>query len=342
MTTQHERRKHPRTLRFIDLFCGIGGFRLGFEQAAEECGIEAECVFACDIDDACARAYSANFGQTPAGDIRAIDAKDIPDHDVLLAGFPCQSFSIIGKGQGFKEATQGTLFFDIARILEEKQPRAFVLENVKGLVGHDKGRTIKVIMQVLHELGYTADYRILNALDFGLPQKRERVWIVGFKGPALIEWPQGGKPMKPLSEILEPDDQVPKKFWASDYIRRKRKAAHTSKYYPAIWHENKSGNVTSYPYSCALRANGSYNYLLVNGERRLTPREMLRLQGFPDDFKIVCTDSQTRNQAGNSLPVPVAKEVCALVISRLTKFPRPVSESEIEEGQNHVAQISEA
>jgi DNA (cytosine-5)-methyltransferase 1 len=313
-----------RTLRFVDLFCGIGGFRYAFEQAAESFDVASRCVFSCDIDDACARAYSANFGETPAGDIREINANDIPNHDVLLAGFPCQAFSIIGNGEGFRDTTRGTLFFDIARILDEKKPRAFVLENVKGLVSHDKGRTMRIILNTLTELGYSVDYKVLNALDFGLPQKRERVWIVGFLGPWSYEWPKGDFPMKPLSEVLEPDSQVPKKFWASDYIRQKRKAAHTAEVYPSIWHENKAGNVTSYPYSCALRANASYNYLLVNGERRLTPVEMLRLQGFPDNFKIVCTDSQTRNQAGNSLPVPVAREVIKPVIKRLIEFPKVV------------------
>lgn len=309
-----------RTVKFIDLFAGIGGFRIAMEQAAESVGFQTRCVFSSDIDDACARAYSANFGDTPAGDIKAVDAEEIPDHDVLLAGFPCQSFSIIGKGQGFKETTQGTLFFDIARILEAKQPRAFVLENVKGLVSHDGGRTLKIIMETLRDLGYTAEYKVLNALDFGLPQKRERVWIVGFRGPWNYTWPEGNIPMTALSEVLVPDEEVPENYWASDYIREKRQTAHTSEYSPGIWHENKAGNVTSYPYSCALRANASYNYLLVDGKRRLTPREMLRLQGFPEEFKIVCTDSQTRNQAGNSLPVPVAREVIKPLLATLSKL----------------------
>lgn len=311
-----------RRLKFIDLFCGIGGFRIAFEQAAQEEGVIAECVFSSDIDDACARAYSANYGETPHGDIRAIEAKDIPDHDVLMAGFPCQTFSVMGNGEGFADATRGTLFFEIARILKEKKPRAFVLENVKGLVSHDKGRTLKIIMQTLKEIGYSADFKVLNALDFGLPQKRERIFIVGFLGPFLYEWPSGGKPMKPLTEILVPDEEVPEKFWASDYIREKRKASHISEHYPSIWHENKSGNISSYPYSCALRANASHNYLLVNGERRLTSRELLRLQGFPDSFKIVGTDTQVKNQAGNSLPIPVAKEVVQPVIGLLKRSPR--------------------
>lgn len=306
-----------RTLKFIDLFCGIGGFRYAFEQASKRINVKCECVFSSDIDEAARKAYKANFGEEPAGDIKKVKENDIPDHDVLLAGFPCQPFSIIGIGQGFKDSINGTLFYDIARILEEKKPKAFVLENVKRLVTHDRGRTMAIIKKTLEDIGYTIDYKVLNALDFGLPQKRERVFIVGYRGSWNYEWPAGNIPMKPLSEILEPEDQIPEKFYASEYIRAKRKEAHVSKYYPSIWHENKSGNISSYPYSCALRANASYNYLLVNGERRLTPREMLRLQGFPDSFKIVCTDSETRTQAGNSLPIPVAREVISSVIRQI-------------------------
>ncbi len=310
-------KKEAVELKFIDLFCGIGGFRLAFEAAAKDCEVKSKCVFSCDIDEACAKAYEANFGEVPMGDITQIASSDIPDHDVLLAGFPCQPFSIIGGLQGFLDSTRGTLFFEIARILRDKRPRAFVLENVKQLVRHDRGKTMSIIMSTLREIGYACDYRILNALDFGLPQKRERVFIVGMLGPTDFEWPSETIPMKPLTEILENDEDVPQKFWASEYIRQKRHAAHQSKFYPSIWHENKSGHISSYPYSCALRANASYNYLLVNGERRLTPRECLRLQGFPESFKIVCTDEQTRTQAGNAVPVPVAKSVIVSIIKRL-------------------------
>jgi DNA (cytosine-5)-methyltransferase 1 len=227
---------------------------------------------------------------------------------VLFAGFPCQPFSIIGSRLGFDDI-RGTLFFDIVRILKDKKPRLFMLENVKQLGGHDKGRTLKTILKALADLGYKVYWSILNALDFGLPQKRERVIIVGFLNnnvnfsfptPHLI-----GK----LEDILEPDENVDPKFFASERIIEKRMARHQSEFQPSIWHENKSGNISSYPYSCALRAGASYNYLLVNGQRRLTPREMLRLQGFPDSFKIVCNDSQTRKQAGNAVPVNIIKMV---------------------------------
>lgn len=293
-------------IRFIDLFCGIGGFRIAAEQAASLLGVRTECLLSSDIDEPCQFAYEANFHDKPLGDVTQINADSVPDHDLLLAGFPCQPFSIIGQRKGFED-TRGTLFFEIARILEAKQPSAFVLENVKMLKGHNGGKTLNRIMEALRALGYICDYKILNALDFGLPQKRERIFIVGYKKQCPFVWPYGKVKMKPLSRILEKD--VPKKYFASDYIRQNRLARHPPTETPTIWHENKAGNISVYPYSCAMRAGASYNYLLVNGERRLTPREMLRLQGFPDSYKIVCNYSQTRKQAGNSLPVPVAQSV---------------------------------
>jgi DNA (cytosine-5)-methyltransferase 1 len=306
-------------LRFVDLFCGIGGFRYGLEMAANKRNVPVECLFSSDIDTACQASYQANFGEKPWGDITLSQADDIPEHDILLAGFPCQPFSIMGQMKGFED-TRGTLFFDIARILEAKRPKAFVLENVKLLKGHDQGRTLKTIQDTLTSLGYSHDYRIFNALDFGLPQKRERIWIVGFRKTTPFKWPQPGLPMKPLSELLE--DDVPDKFYASDHIRQKRLRHCRPVAEPTIWHENKSGHISAYPYSCALRAGASYNYLLVDGERRLTPREMLRLQGFPESFKIVCSDSQTRKQVGNSLPVNVSEAILGAVFD--VSFPRKI------------------
>lgn len=304
------------TLRFIDLFCGIGGFRYAFESAAQKRGLASSCVFSSDIDPYCVKSYKANFDEEPTGDIRAIDAKDIPDHDVLLAGFPCQPFSIIGSRKGFSD-TRGTLFFEIARILEAKRPRAFVLENVKLLKGHNKGRTLRKILATLKGMGYKTDYRVLNALDFGLPQRRERIWIVGTRAKGKFAWPEGNVPMTSLDDLLEKD--VPHRFYASSHILDRRCSAEVkSNGETCIWHENKSGHISAYPFSCALRAGASYNYLLVNGERRLTPREMLRLQGFPESFKEVCSESQTRKQAGNSLPVNVAH---AVIGSLLDAFP---------------------
>jgi len=311
-----------KTIEYIDLFCGIGGFRLAMQNAASR-ATRVECVFSSDIDEECRRAYSSNFGETPEGDITALESSEIPDHDILLAGFPCQPFSIIGQMKGFDD-TRGTLFFDIARILEAKMPKAFVLENVKLLAGHNQGRTLSRIIETLRDLGYECEYKVLNALDFGLPQKRERIFIVGVSNPAKkFEWPIGNQPMRPLNDVLE--NGVSKKFFASSHIKAKRKAKVKKNGLPSkpnIWHENKGGNVSVHPFSCALRAGASYNYLLVNGERRLTPREMLRLQGFPDDFEIVCNDSQTRKQAGNSLPVPVASQVIKSVLGCIGYYKR--------------------
>ena len=306
-------------MRFIDLFAGVGGFRYALENACAEARLRAECVFSSEIDAECQKTYRENFGETPYGDITTLAETSVPDHDILLAGFPCQPFSIIGRMRGFED-TRGTLFFDIARILKVKKPKAFVLENVKLLVGHNQGKTLATILKTLDDLGYGVEFRVLNALDFGLPQKRERVFIVGFRNPVEFLWPSGGVPMRPLDEILE--ENTPENFRVSERIREKRLAKHppaemTGK--PMIWHENKSGNVSVHPFSCALRAGASYNYLLVDGERRLTAREMFRLQGFPEKFKITSSYSRARKQAGNSLPVPVAEAVVKNTIEALRK-----------------------
>ena len=293
---------YPKPLRYIDLFCGIGGFRYAAQSIFKKFKLNGECVFSSDIDKYAQKSYEANFLEKPTGDITKIEAKEIPDFDLLFAGFPCQAFSICGLQKGFADNTRGTLFFDIARILKEKQPQAFILENVKNLISHDKGNTFKTILNVLRdELNYHVDHHLLNALDFGLPQKRERIVIIGSKKPFKMNWQFNITQKKTLRDILE--HNVEDKYYASPEIVAKRKSMHSPNECPSIWHENKSGNISSYPYSCALRAGASYNYLLVNGERRLTPREMLRLQGFPDSFKIVVSDTQIRKQAGNAVPV---------------------------------------
>lgn len=305
----------PPTLRFIDLFCGIGGFHVAAKTVCEERGIVPLCVFSSDIDPDAQRAYEANFGAKPSGDITQVLASDIPDHDLLLAGFPCQPFSICGDRKGFEDA-RGTLFFDIARILAEKRPRAFVLENVKLLANHNKGATLRRILEVLEGLGYCVRHRVLNALDFGLPQKRERIFIVGFREPSPFQFPAGGIPMRPLAEILE--ESASDYYRASEKIRQSRlENISAIPDAPTLWHENKSGHVSALPYSCALRAGASYNYLLVNGERRLVEREMLRLQGFPDSYKIVCSYGATRKQAGNSVAVPCVAAVLRSVLTSL-------------------------
>ena len=309
-----------KKIKFIDLFCGIGGFHYAIEDAAERLGFEAECVFASDIDKDASNAYKENFGIDSHCDITKVDAKDIPKHDILLAGFPCQAFSIIGARRGFDD-TRGTLFFDIARILKEKQPKGFVLENVKQLKGHDGGRTLKVILDTLKDLGYDAQFKVLNAKDFGLPQKRERIFIVGWKKNIKFDWLFDEVKMKPLSQVLE--KKVYNFYYASQKIVDSRKlnvkVEQIKHKRPTIWHENKSGNISAYEYSCALRAGASYNYLLVNGERRMTEREMLRLQGFPENFKIKHTYATLRRFAGNSLPIPAANAVIFELIDKNIK-----------------------
>lgn len=286
---------------FTDLFSGIGGFHI----AASDNG--GRCVFSSEIDIEAAKTYEANFKLKPHGDITKVKSADIPDHDLLCAGFPCQPFSIIGNRMGFDDM-RGTLFFEIARILRDKKPSMIILENVKQLATHDNKKTISRILECLDEIGYKTFWRVLNALDYGLPQKRERTIIVGFLDHSIeFSWPKKIEKYIPLDNLLDKD--VEKRHYASPMIRKKRKDSHKTRLKVSIWHENKGGNISSHPFSCALRANASYNYLLVNGERRLTPREMLRLQGFPEKYKIVCSDAYVRKQAGNAVPVPMIRFV---------------------------------
>ena len=297
--------------KFIDLFAGIGGIRIAFERNG------GECVFSSEWDKHAQSSYEAYFRHKPHGDITKIVASEIPDHDILTGGFPCQAFSIIGDKMGFAD-TRGTLFFDIERILKAKMPKAFLLENVKNLVSHDKGRTFETIKSKLESLGYTVYHKILNALDYGLPQKRERIMIVGFLGNIPFEFPFPNSERTPLDGFLENDKTVDKKHFASDKVRKSVWARLKVKpFFPSIWHENKSRNISVLPYSCALRAGASYNYLLVNGIRRLTPRENLRLQGFPENYPIIVPDTQIRKQAGNSVPVSMIQAVAGKMVEAM-------------------------
>ena len=299
------------TIKIIDLFAGIGGIRLGFEPYG------CECVFSSEWDADAQKMYEANYGHKPHGDITQIAPEDIPNHDILLGGFPCQPFSIIGKSLGFAD-TRGTLFFNIEEILRVKKPYAFLLENVKQLKSHDQGRTLLVIKEKLEALGYFVHIKILNALDFGLPQKRERIIIVGFQEDLDFSFPTPPGYYKSLSEILEPDDVIDSSYLANEKIIASRLEKIKKPYLkPSIWHENKGGNISALPYSCALRAGASYNYLLVNGERRLTSREMLRLQGFPETFKIVVGYQAMRKLTGNSVAVPVIEAVASKMIEAI-------------------------
>ncbi len=304
------------SFRFIDLFAGIGGIRLGFES------VGGHCVFSSEIDEAACTTYEANFGEHPAGDITKIDAEDIPDFDILLGGFPCQAFSIIGKKEGFANETCGTLFFDIERILKEKKPTAFMLENVRNLTAHDGGNTFKIIKEHLEALGYRVYAKVLNALDYGVPQKRERIIIVGFLNDVKFQFPPPveAEQRKNLADILE--TKVDKKYYVRDVIRKSRLSRLKDKNYPKpyISHENIAGTITPHPYSSALRAGASANYILINDERRPTERELLRIQGFPETYKIVVPYGQIKKQTGNSVAVPMIRAVAEEMIKALRAY----------------------
>ena len=303
---------------FIDLFAGIGGIRLGYQLNG------GRCVFSSEWDKDAAKTYYYNFGERPFGDIQKIDPKDIPDFDVLLAGFPCQPFSIIGDKEGFRHETQGTLFFNIEKILLEKKPKAFMLENVRNLTAHDNGRTFKVVLSHLKNAGYDVHYKVLNALDYGVPQKRERIIICGFRKKVSFEFPP---PIpvncrKTVADIIDPEAEQDKSLFVRPAIRKSRLERLKDKAFPRpyISHENVAGSITPHSFSCALRAGASANYILINDERRPSAREMLRIQGFPDEFKIVVNYGQIKHQTGNSVAVPVIRAVAEKVVAKLKEL----------------------
>ena len=227
--------------------------------------------------------------------------------------------SIIGKKEGFANETCGTLFFEIERILREKRPPAFLLENVRNLTAHDGGKTFRVIREHLEELGYYVHARVLNALDFGVPQKRERIFIVGFLEDVPFSFPEPvpAAERKTLEDVLE--EEVAPKYYVRDAIRLSRLERLKDRDYPRpyISHENMAGSVTPHPYSSALRAGASANYILINDERRPTEREMLRLQGFPDSYQIVVPYSKVKKQCGNSVAVPVIRAIAEKMVEAL-------------------------
>lgn len=317
-------------LRVIDLFAGIGGFRLAFEDAG------ARCVFASEWDTYAQKTYEANYGHCPAGDITQIDEETIPDHDILTAGFPCQPFSIagvskhnaLGNAHGFAHATQGTLFFDVARIIACKRPRAFVLENVKNLLNHDKKRTFRVIRQTLEdELGYRLKTQVLDAQRL-VPQHRERVYMVGFREP--IDFPLLDLPdLKPkVRDILE--EYVHDRYTLTDHLWRylqnyaaKHRAAGNGFGYGLVDLDGVTRTLSARYYK-----DGSEILIPQPGKnpRRLTPRECARLMGFPDTFQIVCSDTRAYRQFGNSVAVPVVKYIAGEVVSCLQENRRKINE----------------
>lgn len=305
-------------VRVIDLFAGIGGIRLGFEMASKG-GLE--CVFTSEWDKYAAITYQANYpGEEVFGDITKIPESEIPDHDVLLAGFPCQPFSQAGLKKGFSD-TRGTLFFDIERILSHKKPKAFLLENVKQLKGHDKGRTLAIILDHLQKLGYRVQHQVLKARDFGLPQNRERIFIVGFLNNKVeFEFPIPPKTPTKVGSIL--DDHVDEKYTISDRLweghqRRKRVNKINGKGfgYGMVSADSEYTNTISARYY----KDGSEILVEQPGmnPRKITPREAARLQGFPDSFKIPVSDTQAYRQFGNSVAVNVIEAIALQMLPHL-------------------------
>lgn len=324
---REEKREYQFT--FIDLFAGIGGMRIAFEEAG------GKCVYSNEWNKYSQQTYFANFGECPDGDITQVDAQMIPDHDILVAGFPCQPFSIagvskkksLGRPTGFEDKTQGTLFFDVCRILKAKRPKAFLLENVKNLKSHDHGRTFKVIMESLDELNYQVFYAVLDGQNF-VPQHRERILIVGFDRERYgsdmnFEFHLTPKSPKPIMrDILEQD--VDTKYTLSDklwtYLQNyaaKHRAAGNGFGYGIADPDGISRTLSARYYK-----DGSEILVAQSGKnpRRLTPRECARLQGFPDSFKIVVSDTQAYKQFGNSVVVPLMKNVAELITGKMNEL----------------------
>lgn len=321
----------PKTnpkFKFIDLFAGIGGIRLAYQN------LSGKCVFSSEWNNFAKKTYEANFGEVPFGDITQISEKSIPDHDILLGGFPCQPFSIagvskknaLGRKHGFLDETQGTLFFDIARILNHKKPKAFMLENVKNLVSHDKGNTFKVIRNTLTELGYSIHYQVLDGKHF-VPQHRERIIIVGFRtdifnGEENFKFPKLPEPKAKIKDILE--EEIESKYTLSD------KLWNYLQNYAAKHKAQGNGfgfgmtelNGISRTISARYYKDGSEILIPQDGinPRRLTPRECARLQGFPDKFIIPVSDNQAYRQFGNSVTVPLIQAVGKQLVKVLLKI----------------------
>lgn len=340
-----ERKKveDKNNLKFIDLFAGIGGFR----RAGEENGME--CVFSSEIDKFACDVYKNNFGEIPQGDITKIEAKDIPDFDVLFAGFPCQPFSYAGQLQGFEDEIRGTLFFDIVRILKEKKPKMFLLENVKGLKSHEKGKTLETILEHLDQLGYHVHWTILNSLHFGVPQSRERWYCVGFKKDVefefptptnekvtlrdIIDWDENNNPSLKLSEFemsrinhhfnscpLESPNQIRVEHDNSKYAPNTKKGKYGVFSYlkPDKSLRFHVGDFAKTQIQEAYYCNlDSFAPSIIAARapklwdigRHLSDRECARLQGFPEDFKLANSSVQAKKQLGNSVTVTVISKI---------------------------------
>ena len=319
---------NSKTIKFIDLFAGVGGIRLGFERACEQNSFIPECVFTSEIDDKACEIYKKNFhdNHNPKFDITKLDTSTLPVYDVLLAGFPCQAFSIAGKRGGFND-TRGTLFFDVARIIKDTRPKMFLLENVKGLLNHNKGKTFNTILNVLqNELNYDVHYKVLNAKDFNLPQNRERIYIVGFDKETTFDFPETTNNDTCLYDIIE-KDIVNEKYYISkryyDTLKR-HKERHQSKgngfgydIRPMTGIANAvvcGGMGRERNLICDTRNNNLSENINTDYIRKMTPIEWERLQGFPDNWTAGVADTHRYKQMGNSVAVNVIYEICNKMI----------------------------
>ncbi len=299
--------------KFIDLFAGVGGIRIPFQEFG------GDCVFSSEWDKYSQQTYEANFGHKPQGDITQIDEKDIPEFDILLGGFPCQAFSIAGKRMGFED-TRGTLFFDVARIIKYHKPKAFLLENVKGLLSHKKGETFEVIKNTLNTLGYKIHYKTLNAKNFGVPQNRERIYIVGFRDDLEFTFPDSLNVKTRLGDILEKEvdkkHTISDRLWSSHQDRKKRNKEKGWGFGYSLFTEDSEYTSTM---SARYYKDGSEILLAQKNKapRKITPKEASRLQGFPESFVIPVSDTQAYKQFGNSVSVPVIRELAREILSSL-------------------------
>lgn len=331
--------KNESKIKFIDLFAGIGGFRIGFER------VNCQCVFSSEIDDHACKMYELNYGENPYCDITKLDPKYVPDFDILCAGFPCQAFSICGKQLGFEDKTRGTLFFDICRILSEKKPKVFMLENVFNLEKHDKGRTLKVMLDILNSLGYHVDYKVFNARDFGVPQNRDRIIIIGNNLGKTFDFDKVEKNrvdsmlpflekngkfeyLKPEEFTLIPKDKVKKQEKSGlIFCGYRNKKMRNSGVRPGTEHLSRVHKQPNriydsegiHPTLASQESSGRYFIKVGDKVRKLTMKECYRFMGFPDDFKLCGGSAQLYARIGNSVCVNMIESIARQIVKQFFK-----------------------
>lgn len=304
--------------KFIDLFAGLGGFRLALES------LGAECIYSNEWDKFAQEVYNDNFGDIPEGDITQVDEKTIPDHDILCAGFPCQAFSISGKQRGFEDS-RGTLFFDVARIVKEKRPKVVFMENVKNFAAHDNGNTLRVVKQTMEDLGYTFYQKVLNAVDYGIPQKRERIYMVCFRNDLDVKdfvYPKGFSLQRHVEDFLIKDNSIDVSNLIVERKDTYMNGADDDTYSNKsirLGIVNKGGQgeriYSTKGIAITLSANGggvfskTGGYLIDGKTRRLHPRECARIMGYPDSYKMCKNMNQAYKQFGNSVVVDVLQYI---------------------------------